>query len=182
MCYIDRLSPFQELHSVLSVSIFLAAEEQRTITVAHDGVCRILVDGFELRLGLQNDRRGNFTASDGGDKLVELRDLADISKLIKQAADMDRQSAVIDIICLVTEQIEHLGVHDRHDEIEGIICVGNDDEQCRLTVSESIQFQFVVAPSAPAALQCQREQVLRHRKSGSILLFCQQLICIFGTA
>ena len=72
---------------------------------------------------------------DGGDKLVKLRDLADICKLIEQAADMDGQPTVVDIICLVTEQIEHLGVHNRHDEIEGIIRIGNDDEQCRLTVS-----------------------------------------------
>ena len=62
---------------------------------------------------------------------------------------MDGQSAVIDIICLITEQIEHLGVHDRHDKIEGIIRVGNDDEQCCLTISEGVQFQFVVAHQLP---------------------------------
>ena len=49
----------------------------------------------------------------------------------------------------ITEQIEHLGVHDRHDKIEGIIRVGNDDEQCCLTISEGVQFQFVVAHQLP---------------------------------
>ena len=33
------------------------------------------------------------------------------------------------LICLVAQKVEELGIHDRHDEIEGVIGIRNDDEQ-----------------------------------------------------
>jgi len=58
---------------------------------------------------------------------------------------MNRKSAVVDIICLVTKQIEHLGVHNCHDEIEGVICIGDDYEQSRFPVSECVQLHLIIA-------------------------------------
>ena len=108
-------------------------------------ISRIFVDGLELRLGLQNDCSGDFPASDGSYELIELRNLTDVRKLIEQTTDMNRKSAVVDIICLVTKQIEHLGVHNCHDEIEGVICIGDDYEQSRFPVSECVQLHLIIA-------------------------------------
>ena len=45
----------QHLADFLERGFLLAAEEKCAVAVARDGVSRILVDGFELRLGLQDD-------------------------------------------------------------------------------------------------------------------------------
>ena len=45
----------QHLADFLEGRFLLTAEEKGAVTVACDGVCRILVDGLELRLGLQDD-------------------------------------------------------------------------------------------------------------------------------
>ena len=58
---------------------------------------------------------------------------------------MDRKPSSVYIISPVTQQVEQLRVHDAGNEIEGVIRVRNDDEQCRLPVSKKIQFQFIVA-------------------------------------
>ena len=44
----------------------------------------------------------------------------------------------------VRKQIEKLGVHDGHHEIERIVRVGNDNEQGRAAISQQIQFHFIV--------------------------------------
>ena len=48
---------------------FAAAEEDLRIHIADNGVGVILVDGFQLTAGLQNQTRRNFTAADGGYQL-----------------------------------------------------------------------------------------------------------------
>ena len=58
---------------------------------------------------------------------------------------MDGKPSVINIIRLVTEQVEKLGVHDRNNEVEGIIGIRDDNEQRRLSVADAIQLHLVVA-------------------------------------
>ena len=62
---------------------------------------------------------------------IKLRNLTDVRKLIQQTAHMDGKPPVVNVICFVAEKVEELGIHDCHDEIEGVIGIGNDDEQDR---------------------------------------------------
>jgi len=62
---------------------------------------------------------------------------------------MNGEPSVVDIIRLVAEQVEKLRVHDCHDKVEGIIGIGDDDEQCRLAVSNAIQLHLVIAHQLP---------------------------------
>ena len=62
---------------------------------------------------------------------------------------MNRQSAAVLVIRLITEQIEHLRIHDGTDKIEGVIRIADDHEQGRFPVSEGVQLQFVVAHQLP---------------------------------
>ena len=52
---------------------------------------------------------------------------------------MDRQAPAEMVICPVTQQVEQLRIHDACNEIEGIICITDNDEQRRLPVSHQIQ-------------------------------------------
>ena len=52
--YLPRRFPVL-IGCLLYTSFLLAAEEKGAVTVARDGVRRVLVDGLELRLGLQDD-------------------------------------------------------------------------------------------------------------------------------
>ena len=62
---------------------------------------------------------------------------------------MNGKPSVVNVICLVAQKVEELGIHDRHDEIEGVIGIGNDDEQCRLPVSDGVQLHLIVAHQLP---------------------------------
>ena len=90
-----------------------------------------------------------FPASDGGDELIKLRDLTDVRKLVQQTAHMDGKPSVVNVICFVAEKVEELGIHDCHNEIEGVVGIGNDDEQRRLSVSNGVQLHFIVAHQLP---------------------------------
>ena len=56
----------------------LTAQEDGSIHVADDGICVILIDRLQLTLCLQHQTGGNLTASDGGNQLFQLGDLADV--------------------------------------------------------------------------------------------------------
>ena len=57
-------------------------KENRIAVVRNDFGC-ILVDGFQLRLALQNNRCRDFPAADGGDQLVEVGYLSDVGELVQ---------------------------------------------------------------------------------------------------
>ena len=42
---------------------------------------------------------------------------------------MDRQAAAVEVVRLVAQQVEKLGVHERRHKIEGAVRVGDNDEQ-----------------------------------------------------
>ena len=105
-----------------------ATEENLAVHVAHDGIRIILVDGFQLAAGLQDQTRRDLTAADGSHQLFQLRDLTNVGTLVDQAAHMDRQLSAVHIICLVTEQIEKLGVDHADKEIERAVRIRHDKE------------------------------------------------------
>ena len=105
-----------------------ATEENLAVHVAHDGIRIILVDGFQLAAGLQDQTRRDLTAADGSHQLFQLRDLTNVGTLVDQAADMDWQLTAVHIICLVAQQVEKLGVDHADEEVEGGIRVRHDEE------------------------------------------------------
>ena len=69
--------------SLISFKVdFSLPPRKRAVAVSDDDVRRIFVDGLELALGLQNNRGGNFPASDGCNQLVKLRNLSDVCELV----------------------------------------------------------------------------------------------------
>lgn len=105
-----------------------ATQKYLAVHVAHDGIRIILVDGFQLASGLQHKAGRNLAAADGCHQLFQLWDLADICTLINQTPHMDRQLSAVHIICLVTEQIEKLGVDHADKEIERAVRIRHDKE------------------------------------------------------
>ena len=65
-------------------SRLFTAQEDGCIHVTADGICVILIDRLELTLCLQHQTGRDFTASDGGHQLFQLRNLPDVSTLINQ--------------------------------------------------------------------------------------------------
>ena len=105
-----------------------ATQKYLAVHVAHDGIRIILVDGFQLASGLQHKAGRNLAASDGCHQFFQLRNLANVGTLVDQAAHMDRQLSAVHIICLVTEQIEKLGVDHADKEIERAVRIRHDKE------------------------------------------------------
>ena len=62
---------------------------------------------------------------------------------------MNGKPTVVNVICFIAQKVEELGIHDCHDEIEGVIGIGNDDEQRRLPVSDGVQLHLIVAHQLP---------------------------------
>ena len=121
-----------------------AAEENLAVHVAHNGICVVLVDGFQLATGLQYQTGRDLTAADGGYQLFQIGDLPDVGALVNQTAHMNRQFTAILVICLVAQQIEKLGVDHRNQKIEGAVRVRHNEEQCRFLIAQRVQLQFIV--------------------------------------
>ena len=64
--------------------------------------------------------------------------------------------ASVYIIRLITKQIEKLRIHDRHDKIKGIIRVRNNDKHSCLSVSQLVQFQFIITGKFPQLCNIKR--------------------------
>ena len=126
-----------------------AAEEDLRIHIADNSVGVVLVDGFQLAAGLQNQTRRDLTAADGSHQLFQLRNLTDVSTLIDQAPHMDWQFAAVLVICLITEQIEKLCVDHGDQEVKGAVGIAHDEEQRRFPVAQLVQFQLIVHGGIP---------------------------------
>ena len=114
------------------------------VHVAYDGICVVLVDGFQLASRLQNKAGRDLTAADGRHQLFQIGDLPDVGALVDQAPHMDGQLAAVHIICLVAQQIEKLRVHHADEKVEGGIRVRHDEEQCCFLIAQRVQLQLVV--------------------------------------
>ena len=126
-----------------------AAEENLAVHVAHDGIRIILVDGFQLAAGLQNQTRRDLTAADGSHQLFQLRNLTDVSTLINEAPHMDGQLTAVHIIGFVAQQVEKLGVDHGNQKVKGAVRIAHDKEQRRFPVTQLVQFQLIVHGGIP---------------------------------
>ena len=140
------------------ISFLPSAEKDPGIHVSDDGIRVVFVDCLQLRLRLQHQTGGNLTASDGRHQLFEIRDLTDIGCLVNEASYMHRQPSAIDIICLLTKQIEHLRVDHGNQEVERRISIRHDEKKCYLPVSQRIQFQLIIHGDVPDLLNIKGRQ------------------------
>ena len=56
---------------------------------------------------------------------------------------MNGKPAAVQIISLITQEVEKLRVEDRHNKIERIVRIRNDNEQCRFVVAYGVKLHFV---------------------------------------
>ncbi len=134
----------QHFRQVFQGGGFGAAQKYLAVHVAYNGICVVLVDGFQLASRLQNKAGRDFTAADGGHQLFQIGNLPDIGALVDQAPHMDGQFAAVHIICFIAKQIEKLGVDHADEEIKGGIRVRHNEEQRRFLIAQRVQLQFIV--------------------------------------
>ena len=139
----------QHFRQVFQGGGFGAAQKNLRIHVAHDGICVVLVDSFQLASRLQNKAGRDLTAADGRHQLFQIGDLPDVGALVDQAADMDRQLTAVHIIGFVAEQIEKLGVDHGNQEVKGAVRIAHDEKQRRFPVAQLVQFQLIVHGGIP---------------------------------
>ena len=142
----------QHFRQVFQGGRLTAAEENLAVHVAHNGVCVVLVDGFQLASRLQNKADRDLTAADGRHQLFQIGNLPDVGALVDQAPYMDGQFAAVHIICFIAKQIEKLGVHHADEEVKGGIRVRHDEEQSCFLISQRVQLQFIVHGKVPQLL------------------------------
>ena len=126
-----------------------AAQKYLTVHVAHDGICVVLVDGFQLASRLQNKAGGDLTAADGGYQFFKVWNLPDVGALVDKAPHMDGQLAAVHIVCFIAEQIEKLGVDHGNQEVKGAVRIAHDEKQRRFPVAQLVQFQLIVHGGIP---------------------------------
>ena len=69
---------------------------------------------------------------------------------------MDWQFAAVLVICLITEQIEKLGVDHGDQEVKCTVRIAHDKEQRRFPVTQLVQFQLIVHGGIPDFLNVER--------------------------
>ena len=62
---------------------------------------------------------------------------------------MDRQASPVEVVRLVAQQVEKLGVHERRHKIEGAVRIREDDKQRRFAVAQGVQLQLVLRHEVP---------------------------------
>ena len=134
----------QHFRQVFQGGGFGAAQKNLRIHVAYNGICVVLVDGFQLASRLQNKAGRDLTAANGRHQLFQIRNLPDVGALVDQAPHMDGQLAAVHIICFIAKQIEKLGVDHADEEVKGGIRVRHDEEQRRLLIAQRVQLQLIV--------------------------------------
>ena len=102
------------------------------------------VQCLELALRLQNQTRGDFSAANRRHQLFEFRNLPDIGALVDQTTHMHGQSPAVQIVRLVAQEVEKLGITHGNQEIEAVVRIAHNEEQRRLLVAQRIQLQFVI--------------------------------------
>ena len=100
--------------------------------------------------------RGDLAASDHADKVLKIRDLL-IGEFIQKAGNMVLQRAAV-FEGLVAQDVEHLRIDHRRDEIERGVHVGNDAEQRRFTVANLVKLQIVAHHHVADFLDVERGQ------------------------
>ena len=134
----------EEFFHLLQRCLFLASQEKQRVAVSDDRVRVVLVNRLQLGLSLQHDAGGNLPAADRRDQLLEIRNLADVGKLIDQAANMHRQASAMLIVRFFAEQIEYLRIGHADQEIEAGIRIRHDQEQRCALLAQGIQVKLIV--------------------------------------
>ena len=57
---------------------------------------------------------------------------------------MHRQSAAVDIIRFLAQQVKQLCIDHRNQEIKSRVCIAHNEEQSRFLISHRIQRQLIV--------------------------------------
>ena len=153
---------------------FLAAEKDRAVHIAYDGIRVILIQCFELTLRLQDEAAGDLAAANGGNQLFQTRDLPDVCRLVDQAADVNRQASAVHIIRFLAQQIEKLGIAERNEEVEGIVGVRHDDKQRGFSVTQGIKLKLVIGGQITQLLNVERGKA---RAAGDQDAFCCLACC-----
>ena len=69
---------------------------------------------------------------------------------------MDGQTPAVHVVRLVAQKIEKLGIHQRGEEIERVVRIGNDDKQGGPLVAQRVQLQLVIGRQLPKLLDVER--------------------------
>ena len=73
--------------------------------------------------------RNGFPAADCGNQFIKAGYLSDVRKLVKQKADMNRQFAVVFVVCFITKQIEKLRLQNSNNKIKGVVGIAHYEEK-----------------------------------------------------
>ena len=65
---------------------------------------------------------------------------------------MDRQAAAVEVIRLVAQEVEKLGVHECRHKIKSAVRIREDDKQRRFPVAQGVQLQLVLRHEVPQLL------------------------------
>ena len=143
---VERINRFfsQHFRQVFQGGGFGAAQKNLAVHVAHNGICVVLVDGFQLASRLQNKAGGDLTAANGRHQLFQIGNLPDVGALVDKAPHMDGQFAAVHIIRFVAQKVEKLGVDHADEEVEGGIRVRHNEEQRRFLIAQRVQRQLIV--------------------------------------
>lgn len=104
----------KRLAQLLERARLRAAEEQAGITVADDGVGVVLVERLELALRLQHQTGGDLARANSRHELLKVRNLPDVCALVYEAAHMDGQAPAVNVVGLLAQKVEKLGVDHRN--------------------------------------------------------------------
>ena len=133
----------KQLGHILVGGLLIAAKIQKSVTIAYDAFPLLVKERFQLGQILEDDADGNFPASHGGKKLIEIIRQGHVGKLVHDKVDMDRQPPAMLKVRLSIELLEQLGVEHSDDEVVGAVTVGDHRKDGGFPFSNFSQLHFI---------------------------------------
>ena len=134
------------LGDLLVGGVRLAAQEERRVAAVDDRLGILVIARIELCHGLQDDRDRDVARAGDRDGLLDVRQLADVGELVEDEVHHPRQLAVVLDVRAAAQDVDRLPHHDRMQEREGLVGIGQDgeDDHLGVLVAEPVELHLIV--------------------------------------
>ena len=173
-----RYRPFrffaQNFGQVFKSPVFIAAEVQQGIAVAHNALPIVLEQTFQLRDALQDDVAADIAAAAHRKDFFEIFGERHIGELVHHQTHMNRQGSFVGRIGIRQPEqlVKNLGVEHGNEEVVGFVIIRDDTEDHPLLQAQLRQEGLVSSGHIRKPLRVEHIQVRSSRDQHRLQRLC----------
>ena len=147
----------------------VAAHIQVAVAVGNNRAAVFSVCVHQLRLSLNHQHDGDAAGADGGNHPREILHDDIRGKIVQNEPHIHRKAiAPLPQVRDAAEFIHRLGEEQIRDAVHGAVCVGDDDEESRLFVSDAADVGLIPAHHLPELICVERADLIQHGRQRTV--------------